>query len=121
MYTITTFVADHIPTHYKKPLGGGADLAIGTETVVEYETFDDCKAQIVSYSQSMETEKAIRIKKANGMASDKELKIRKANGTLVKPDPIIWTSHKMYREAKLPSLLHYIDNNYPAITMPSKP
>ena len=105
MYTITTFIAKHSPTRYEKPLGGGAPLAVGKETVAEYETFDDCKAQLTLYSEQMADEKATRLKQAEKLSS--------------KSTAAIWTSHKMYREAKQPSLIHYIDNNYPGIALPS--
>lgn len=89
-YYITTFVADKSPTEYRKPLEGGAPFAVGSETIAEYDNYDDCYTQLEAYS-------------ANTALGCKT-----------------WTSHKMYREAKQPQLLHYIDNNYPGISLPSK-
>lgn len=105
MYTITTFVAGDIPTRYEKPLGGGAAVAVGTETVAEYQTYDECKSQLESYSELMADKKALRLKKAKRLD--------------IKLSATLWTSHKMYDLARQPGLLHYIDNNYPGISLPS--
>ncbi len=95
-YLIKTFVATDIPTRYEKPFGGGTPLPVGTENVATYETYDDCKAQMVLYSRKL----------ANAWRPSAVTKLIKA-----------MTSYKMYSEE---NLLHYIDNNYPNLDLPSK-
>jgi len=120
MYTITTFTAQHNHTVYTKPPGGGPDLPMGYENTAQLADYERCIAQLEAFSQPMITDLAERIKKVNPGKSDEELKIMKGNGTLVKPEAVTWVMHRMWRDAKQPQLLHYIDNNYPGIAMTSK-
>lgn len=109
-YLIKKFVADHAPTQYVK-----LD-PIGAENEIEYDTLDAAMELLTHVSEEMAKElvpitKARKAAKEAGASRPKETRRN--------------VSYRLYTLLKKdgggnPVLLHYIDHNYPGITLPSK-